>query len=181
MGAEGLSVAITVEALGDRLKGEWIGGDVPERLTKCPVPEVAGKEEEMMGDGRLLPAPLGDQPRDQGVAEIVKSRIRPRSGDDEIPSDAAKRVIHGVLVQGAATAAGEEPIGKYGMAATRRPVATECSYRGGMQGQQPSRAELCARDAQGAGCVVEIGLRQTQGFAHAHARTGDQTDQCNIR
>ena len=119
MGAGGLSVAVAVESLRDRLKGEWIGGDVPERLAECPVPEIAGKKEEMMGDGRLLPAPLGDQPRGQSVAEIVKPRMRPRSGNDKIPGEAAKRVIHGLLVQGAATAADEEPIGKGGMAATR--------------------------------------------------------------
>ena len=60
--------------------------------------KIATEQQEVMSDRRLLTAPVGDQPCGKGVTEIVKPRMSARSRDDEILGEAAKRVIHSLLV-----------------------------------------------------------------------------------
>lgn len=119
--------------------------------------KIATEQDEVMSDRRLLPAPLGDQPCGQGVAEIMEPRMSARSRDDEILGEAAKRVIHSLLVERLTAAANEQPISESRMTATGCAVTTEGAHRGGMQWKQALGTEFCTGNQQRAGGGVEIG------------------------
>ena len=62
------------------------------------VAEVATEQEQAMGHRKLLLAPFGDQPRGQRMAKVMKSRIRAIAIGNEVPGEAAKCIVYGILV-----------------------------------------------------------------------------------
>jgi len=130
----------------------------------------------MMADWRSLPAPLSDQPRGEGVAEIVNARPEAGAGGDEIHHQGAEGTVDGALAEGAATPPQEKPIGKGGMQLSFRQIAAQRRRSRGMQRQYPFRAEFSAGHAQGGGFFVEILCRQAQSFAEPDAGARDQSE-----
>jgi len=142
--------------------------------------EVTTQQEQVVSDGRLVAAPLGDQLRGERVSKIMKARMQPCSVGDEVPGEPAKGIVHGLLVQRAASAANKETVGEKRMPPTDRLIAPKRTHGGGMQRQHSFRAEFCARHAQRACLRIEVGFLQTEGLAHAQASAGDQTDECDV-
>lgn len=108
-----------IETLGDAGESGRIGRYVPKGIAESAVTEITAQQEQVMGYGRLLLAPLGNQLRGQSVAKIVKTRMQTCSVGDEVSGKPTESVIYGLLVQWTAHATDKEVVGEKGMAPPR--------------------------------------------------------------
>ena len=166
-----------IETLGDVGERGRIRRHIPERVAESAVTEITAQQEQVVGYGRLLPAPLSNQPRGQGVTEIMKTRPRACSVGDKVSGEPAECIVNGLLVQWMAGASDKEAVGAKGMASPGGLIPPESAHGGPLERQHPFGAKLCARHAQSTRLGIKIGFPQAQGFPHAQPGTGNEADE----
>ena len=118
----GCSAAIGAELFGYLGEGLRIGRDVPERLFERAVAEITAEQQQVVGDGRSLLAPLGDQARRQGVAKIMDAGMGAVAADNEIGGESTKYGMNRALTQLISAPSDKQTIGKGGAPLTCRLV-----------------------------------------------------------
>ena len=118
--------------------------------------EVTGKQQEVMGDGSVLTAPFGDEPRGERMAKIVKTHIGAGAIGHEVPGQPAKGVMDGLLTERSSAPSDKESVGEHGMTVAGGLIAAKRPHCRRMQRQNPFGAEFCARNPQSACLFIEI-------------------------
>src|SRR5690349_11479713 len=74
-------------------KCDGIAGDVPPRRVECSVAQVTGQQQEMMGNGFRLTAPLRNPLRSKRMPEVHKTHRALFLGRSHILGEAAKHPL----------------------------------------------------------------------------------------